>query len=236
MVKIHVFITHYRRREMLLKLLAQIEDMRGGFDASVVVYDDHTPIQERPAQSEMPGATLVTMPRNYGKMGYWRLINRALQDAYKMPAEFIFMLQDDVELTERYFERAMDLFASITSRRKACLHTLLLRGREGKARWTDYRPMLRPLTGGGTVWQTQWTDCNFLCTREMFRVLGWKLNPIAPTRWHHAPMKSSGVGEQISLRVHGTAYNLYQPTETLLLHGAHESRMFPGRPRSHLST
>jgi len=51
------------------------------------------------------------------------------------------------------------------------------------------------------------------------------MEPIKPTRWDTNPLLSSGVGWQMSLRLHNKGYGMYHTKESFVSHGDHESKM-----------
>jgi len=70
-----------------------------------------------------------------------------------------------------------------------------------------------------------WNDCCWVTGRELGNALGWKIYEIIKVE--PRSYRSSGVGRQISRRLHAYGNTMYGVNETLLLHGDHESVMHP---------
>ena len=45
------------------------------------------------------------------------------------------------------------------------------------------------------------------------------------SRWNHDPNLSSGVGQQISTKLHNKNKSMYHTKTSLVIHGDHESKM-----------
>ena len=65
----------------------------------------------------------------------------------------------------------------------------------------------------------------FISEKKFFEVLNYKLEEIPKTRWVGNPNLSSGVGQQISLRLYNMNLNMYHTKKSFVYHGNHESKM-----------
>lgn len=220
--RFHVAVTTYNRPEMLRRLLKQLRREAGRHDVTVHVYDDAGTRSLRSDDPAMAGVRLYRYTENNGKAGYWRVVSQALADAAKGNGDYFLLLQDDVELVPGFFDEVRRQWEMNPDRRKAALFMLRDRQRDGKACWTNFKPRVRRY-GSLRATQTQWTDCLFFTDRRFFRVIPG-IDPVVP-----APLRgqSSGVGRQISLRLHRGGYTIYQASRSLVLHGDHESVMHP---------
>jgi len=231
-----VLVTTYANPEGLQRLLEDLERERlPGMD--VRVYDDGTAAQDDAVIRRIVdhGWTYRRADVNHGKENWWRWWNTILADLRAQPAEFFVGLQDDVRLCTGFFERAWDLWTSIDDQRKASLylHVTPERGRAGSTCWTRVRAQQ-----AGRVIHSGWMDlAAFLCSRRMFERLGWELQPVPANRWQGHPERSSGVGQQISLRADALGLRMYRTEMSLVLHGTRPSLMNPAaRERWEMTT
>lgn len=222
-----VAITTYNRPEMLRRLLRQLRHEQGSHELEILVYDDagHDSLPDN--DPALAGVQVHRFGRNHGKAGFWQLISRILADAAMSRADYLVMLQDDAGVVPGFFDTARRTWEGINDTRKAALFMLRDRQREGQAAWTGFKPVDRR-HGRLVVTQTQWTDCMFFAGRARFLSLVPSIKPV-----ERLPgVQSSGVGRQISLRLHEGGYTIYQPKRTLVTHGRHESVMH-GEVRRH---
>jgi hypothetical protein len=56
-------------------------------------------------------------------------------------------------------------------------------------------------------------------------VLNYRLDEIPKSRWKNNPNLSSGVGQQITLRLFNLGYGMYHTKTSMVIHGSHESKM-----------
>jgi hypothetical protein len=96
----------------------------------------------------------------------------------------------------------------------------------GKTCWTRFWPQLVQFNDKRFL-QTQWVDMFFISEKKFFAQLEWSISPISPDRWNYNPELSSGVGQQISIRLHQQKWNLYQSIDKLAEHIGHNSVMNP---------
>merc|ERR1712098_305061 len=75
---------------------------------------------------------------------------------------------------------------------------------------------------GWNVYKSQWLDMAILFDREMLR---FRVKEVPISRWKKNKLVSSGVGAQLSKRLHNAGYSMYQVENSLIHHGDHESRM-----------
>ena len=123
-------------------------------------------------------------------------------------------------------ERALEIiwflhsfYESINFSDKICL-SILTDGRVNKTNWTDFKTI-----DHGEYYKTQWNDLCFISEKTFFFELDFKIDEIPLSRWKNNPNLSSGVGSQISLKLHNKGKSMYHTKLTLVLHGNHESKM-----------
>lgn len=213
---IEVLITTYNREQLLANLLSDLEREARGLDVRLVIVDDaSTPVYT--PRTDLP-AELIRMPSRNGRLNYWKTVNAGL--VRLTSPDYFVMLPDDVRLTKGFFHRAIETFVSIRDERKICL-SVSLDGRETKPNWTNSKPVER-VFGQVRVWQTQWNDLAFIAPGSFLRIIG-RINP-RPPGYEAA---SSGVGRDISLRLHRLGYSMFHTDRTMVLHGDHPSVMHP---------
>jgi hypothetical protein len=229
--RVQIIIPTYNRPNELRRLLSQIDSEAPGFEVSVHIYDDGS---SEPIYVEWPSypniASLsVSRSANHGKRRYWELVRRALSALRSTNADYFYYLADDVQLVPNFFERSINLWDRIPDGRKVSLH-LLLDQREGKPCWTSYQPHLVD-TPQGKVYKSQWVDMLMMFNRRFLEELDYRIDPVDPRRWDKDPHLSSGVGMQISRRLHHRKAAMYLVTDSLLIHEDEPSVMNPEERR-----
>ena len=162
-----------------------------------------------------------------GKQGYWKTINVLWSMVKGLHFDFYLHLQDDIELKKSFIRRAIAAWQNIDDPKKICLNLILDEHRFGNARWTNFWAQLSDFKGKRYL-KSQWIDMViFICAKQFFEKLEWKINPINPARWINNPELSSGVGQQISIRLHQAGWHLYQIRENICDHINDNSIMHP---------
>jgi len=205
---LRIVITTYNRPEMCLNLVNSLCDYDvtvyndGGDDVNTDLYDVHQ----------------VYFPHS-GKRFYWWMWNRIFQDL--KDSDYVLFLPDDVTLHPdgESISRLVNLFRAIDDPNKVCLNPLVDK-RGHVCQWNTFDPVRTV-----DVWQTQWFDCCGLVNRAFFETLSYNVAPVPQE--HFLNNQSSGVGSQISKRLHAAGRTMYQVHESLLQHGEHASVMHP---------
>jgi hypothetical protein len=205
--KIAILITTCRRAESLEKILKNLEREQDKYDLDFFIVDDGI-LQN-------------------GKKNYWKTINLLWNNVRGKRFDYFIQLPDDVSWEGRLIERAIDQWTHINDPKKICLNLFSDGLRSGKTCWTNYWPVIKSF-GTNRYLKTQWVDMIFICENKFFEQLDWTIQPVPLSRWIVNPDLSSGVGQQISCRLHQKNWSLYQVSESLLEHSGHESRMNPG--------
>jgi hypothetical protein len=141
-----------------------------------------------------------------GKGGYCLTVNKLF--ALRGKADYYIMLPDDFLPEDNMVERAIEIWNGIKDPTKICLN--LYADRVGKPCWTNIIPVEYE-----NVRRTQWVDMCFFCGAAFFGELGQ-----IPTYGYTAMNRNllgSGVGRQISIRLHKSKYSLYQVKESLVI-------------------
>ena len=212
-----VIITTYNRQEMLKKLLKQISEYKN-FKIKTIVFDDCSNPSPNVDEYDI---TKITYAKNKGKKEFWKIISDTYKVCKKINSKYYIYLQDDVSLKDNFFSESIRIYEKINDPSKISLNTLILENQRGIPKWTNFQPI-----EFDEYYKTQWTELFFLCESKFFEVLNFVVNPIPLGRWDLNPSLSSGVGDQISSRLHQMGWNQYQVKNSLVLHGDHQSMMF----------
>jgi hypothetical protein len=139
-----------------------------------------------------------------GKNGYWRLVRRQLRDCEISDADYFIFLPDDIRLIRHAIPRALEIWHRLDA--PATLTLWRLGSLDGRANWTGRVP--RP---GPYATEIFHVDGNFLCQRPTLEALDYNL---LDPRKKNRP--SSGVGSQMSKRLHALRRHMYRVDESLV--------------------
>lgn len=223
-ISLRVIVFTYERPDSLDALLRDIEACREHHEISVVVYDDASRANYAVPRAtlERLGGAYIRSPRNHGKRQFWRWVSHAYSDQRARTERLYVTLPDDMRLCDRFFDRVLNTWRRIIDPHKVALNLCRDDSRDGKTCWTDQVPI-----DCGPVFDVGWVDGAVLCNRRYFSALGWKLRPVRLTRWSENPLASSGVGQQISLRLSGKGLHMYGVKRSLVAHVGGPSKMNP---------
>jgi FkbM family methyltransferase len=229
MADVTVVITTYNRPDSLRRLLESLLADAGDRRIDCRIYDDRstTPYPALPAGSERFRISRIEMERHHGKQEYWRVVDRIFRDLEPARSRYVVQLPDDVVAQPGFFDHAIATYEAIRDPDKVCLNLYLDSHRIGKANWTAALPQIER-HNGVSVFKTGWVDLCYLAGRPFFQRLGFRIDPIGPERWRRNPLLSSGVGMQITHRLHGRG--LYQVRQGYLASDDVPSAMNPDRP------
>jgi hypothetical protein len=164
-----------------------------------------------------------------GKPGFWR----TWKDMFKwlerrtQYSHFIF-LQDDC--TDIQLDRILDI---VKQMKRQDVYHLYNDGRDScwlQREPTPYNDQFR---------QVYWVDCVFICHRWLLNQLGYGIVAVKPARFERNPNISSGVGQQLTLRLRRINCRIFQPHfgQSLCNHGKMPSLMNPdARNKNNLKT
>lgn len=220
-MKIQVLIPTCERPDLLARLRESINRKSALFTQFTSIFEDTDK-----ARCEENGFdyTYYMTGKRYGKERFWELVNFMFSKLIE--ADYYFFMGDDMSLCESFFEKAIMAYDNIEDEKKICLSLYMPKGRESKPNWTNVVPV-RIKFKGVEVLKTQWNDLCFVAKKDFFEALEYRINPISYKRWAKDPLRSSGVGEQISHRLHKAGYSMYHTIESLVTHGDHPSIMNP---------
>lgn len=232
---------------MLERLARQLRSEAGaaGVDLRLLIYQDRkreNPIGKVEAAEELADFYWYAS-EHHGKRSYWRIADHVFTDARSCAFDHFFWLDDDLQLIDGFFYRAIRTWRAIVASdpRAATLNLILTEHREGRGIWGAGTPKRRSLEHQGErieVWETDWTDCIFMAGPDIGHLIH-EVQKISIHRWLGKPTLSSGVGAQITRRLRENEASQYQVTETLVHHGNHESKMNgqkPGHVKERMTT
>lgn len=212
---------------MLLKLLKQINTYKQ-FHFKLIIIDDHSDKSYRNVISFLNEKNFncsfkVNFP-NYGKANYWKTINRLFEDVSQESFDYAIQIPDDIELCENFFQSAIAQYEAITDKKKICLNLLNDYRRKDKM-WTPVVPSIKSF-GSYNIIKTGWVDMCYIAEPKFFIALKYRIQKIANS-WSANPLKSSGVGMNISQRLFRKGFSFYQVAHSLVIHDDHPSVMHP---------
>jgi hypothetical protein len=202
-----IVIFSYNRPEMLLSLLKELEGQRP------TVIDDGSTYDPT---EHMKLSNYIRKPHT-GKKGYWQKWNIAFSLCDMSDNDFFLFLPDDVQDINigKIREIGEELKDSLYA------YNYLNDGR-------DYcwgSKVCKDITiAGEKSKQIGFVDCGFFTNRKTLEKINFSLNPVSKERFKD-PLKSSGVGQQLSERFKKLGVKMYKPINSLAYHGDHESQM-----------
>jgi hypothetical protein len=213
-----IVITTYEREDMLKQLLKDIFEYTE-YKMYVVVFDDGS---KHPYDLSEYDVKYVKYVKNNGLKNLWRVISDTFKFCKNIDAKYYFYFQDDLRLKKNFFQESIRIFENIPDENKISLGTLMIDTQRNTPKWTGVYPIEYD-----EYYKTQWCELVFMCEYKFFESLEFKLNPIPMSRWDKNPNNSSGVGQQISVRLFEKGLNMYHVINTLTTHGDHESVILP---------
>jgi len=229
MKRIIVFITTYERPEMLLGLLKQIRNQSKSYNIKLIINNDKSTSDYSKAMSYLKRYIddfyYIEDNIHRGKTNYWHIINKIYEMMRKEPFDYFIKLDDDIILLKNFFDQCINQFDAIQDPVKACLNILNDHTRNGYALWVNVKQKPVKFKSYNYIF-TGWVDMNFICTRRYFDILNYQINKV-DINWSGKPGQSSGVGMQITQRLYAARASVYQVSNSLLIHGSHESVMHP---------
>lgn len=205
--RVRVSIATCKRPQLLLELLRDLEREAGWVDIELAVYEDPLGLSdytEARTLCQRRGWKWHRFSQHLGRERFWRLVHRQLTHARGSSAEWYLFLPDDVRLVRHAIPRAIDTWHLLED--PATLTLWRLQSLEGKANWTGRRPVQN-----GHATETFHVDGLYLCQRPALDALGWRCtDPRFPYE------SGSGVGRQLSKRLHGAGKRMYRVDSSLV--------------------
>jgi hypothetical protein len=219
-----VVITTFNRESYLKNLLSDIDKNKGKYNVLVMIFDDGS---ENIIDLTGFDVKYVKYINNHGKKFYWRLITDTMNFCKNINSKYYIYLPDDVTLVDGFFEKSIELYEKIDDKQKICLSLLMPKQQIDRSNWTN----VKPIKYDKNIYKTQWCDMCFISEKKFFEKLNYSIDEIPQTRWMNIKNNqdrlflSSGVGENVSKRLHHMGYGLYHIKKSLVLHDDHDSVM-----------
>lgn len=230
-----VFLTTHRRPEAMVRTLEQLEAAlrrarSEGLHARVqiVFVDDgssdaeHAPVAAAAARLFGSDVHPLRTSAALGKRGFWRTHQLFFELAQAARPEHALYLQDDLQFGPELLSECHRLWREAKDSEQRVLYLLRLDEDERWGRW-----ILQPRRPGPLpeLERTGWFDLSaFFVDLRFFEQLRFQIFPVPPRRWWLTPSVSSGVGEQLTLRLRFRAH-IHQVVKTLVRTGAEPSVM-----------
>ena len=210
----------YNRIDMLTNTLKEVREAWP--DEKILVIDDGSDIdfKEYEFLSELFKAEILQF-KHEGKKGFYKLWDYALHRCEESADSFFTFLPDDYSQID---------FAAITntewhlnavnqtSTNRSWAFKLVNDGRPPQ--WTTFKE--QPYNDELTL--INWLDCSFHCNRQALNAIGYYMMPVNQKRFE-VPGRSSGVGEQLTIRMNKAGVPIYRPIKSFAFHGDHDSVM-----------
>lgn len=202
-----IIIFTFNRREPLLRTLDELE----GKD-DIIIFDDGSTYNRKPFEKR------VRYIRNAhgGKKGFYRMWHQAFRYCKISDHDRFIFLPDDMcnfqwEEIHRIYNMLDGKFACNVA----------------DVGWYKcWTPIHKHLSHYKGLFRVGWVDQGTITNRETLEALEWTVYKIP--KKHYVLNNSSGVGKQISTRLHNLGIPMYMPCESIANFQDVESQMYPG--------
>ncbi len=203
--RVRIAIGTCARPQKLLELLEDIERESQWVDVEVSVYEDRSDESYAEARTfcRERDWEWYRFPTKLGKRGYWQMVKRQFRDCRYSRADYFVFLPDDIRLVRHALPRAIETWSRLED--PSTLTLWRLKSLDGKTNWTGVKPRQRDYAT-----EVFHVDGNFICQRETLELLEYM---VIDTRKKRSP--SSGVGAQISKRLHFHNKRMYRVDSSL---------------------
>jgi len=207
-------ITTFNRPTMVLALLKDIAAL--GKTRRVCVVDDASTEDYAAVHAfvEEQGWSLIVNAENHGRLRFVENINQGLAVCRSWHAPRVWILQDDVRLSQDQFTRALDLWESLPKPKRG---SLVLYTPEGaprppeKVAWTN----AQSVELNERVDEVFHIDTSVLVAGPALESIRYHI-PLPDPSWLIEPKRSSGYGKGISLALAERKYRMYRSVEPLV--------------------
>lgn len=201
-MKTLVVITTYNRKNSVTNLVSKLLTNK---NCDIVLFDD---CSEEQIEVTNKRVTFIVNSEHRGKSGYWMTWNDIFayckdHDTY----DYYIFLPDDMEPCPNFVKECIDAYNVADC---ICISPLLESRSiiSGMSRWGNRR-----IIPHESYYETHYFDCCGVVRRDFFETLDWHLDAIQPSA---NPLRSSGVGRQITLRMQLAGKRMGHVKRTLL--------------------
>jgi len=221
-MNVRINIMTFDRPQLLFALLSRLRECEEFGDDSYEyhVWDDGSP--ETPVIPDSMSVQIHCRGKQGGKERYARWFSEMVDHSHDDKSwDRLLILPDDVLPTHITFYKHLEATWLSIKGPKICLNPLAT-SRGPIRQWTHVEPM-----DWGSVWCVGWNDCCSYSERLFIKEIMGQTPGFHRRRWYAKPLLGSGVGMQISKRLVARGHKCHMVKNTLLSHGAHESKMNP---------
>ena len=228
---VYIAVTTFDRPEHFERLMKSLkEEMKPGYRYILRVYDDASPADyalNSPGFEDIECVkSSFRFTKNNGKKGYWRVIDRVMQDAGSMSFDYFFLIQDDCVLVPDFFAKAISDWNEIEDANKGSYCTFTPRTIYNRLMWESSKAKDVVFNGKKFI-STGYVDCIFMVPRSTLELLEFTIQPISADLWKVNPNYSSGVGKQLSGRLRSMGKTMYGAWSSLVITSESSSKMNP---------
>lgn len=225
--RIHVLVTTYNRHSDMLRLACDLAtwSAASAHAITVSVYDDGSTESYAGVADIVRrcGWRLSRSRRPHGKRGYARWLTDMLAtERRRQSADLYVVLQDDVRLSTRFFDRLVSVWDRLGSHRPGTLQLLRDDSRTGLPCWTGVVP-----EDMGSVTRTGWVDCLFAASPAAIDHMIQHPPTFGADRWADDPTRSSGFGEHHSRSLLRAGFGMFCARHSLIAHVGLQSQLNP---------
>lgn len=197
----------------MVRLINQINKFKGDFKIKGLILNDASAY----SRIEFDNFEYRQFLHNHGRRYYYRIMNIAFDEMRKKDFKYFINLQDDVILTDDFFNKCIKTWESIKDKDKTILD-LRTDERVGKSMWGIF-PVNTVNTDAGKFYKSQWFDLVFMSDAS--------IKVKMPVLDYYNIDTSSGVARQLTKRFRIKGFNMYHFEKSLVHHGHCESLMNP---------
>jgi len=175
-----------------------------------------------------PEGIQVIEKENGGKKKYYETVTILWNMVKNKDYDYYFMIPDDMMPINDFHKKAIMTYHKIYDYQKIAMNIYTEKSRYMKPCWTEFQPIM---TEHAIL--TNWLDMAFMCEKEFFELLNYRVK-IINRNWEAEPELGSSVGAYISLYCYNRNRTIYQTKTSMLIpmEESHKSQMNKGRENS----
>ncbi len=207
MIKLITLIQSYDRYDKLVRLINQINAQAS---IPIIVVNDGSDDDRYKKLTEIyPNVTVIHNEKNLGKTLYWKTVNKGLAECKVRDFDFILHFDDDMIISSEFFH----LIKHINKND----FLLTFQTEQNQVKWQG----------------TNWVDCSFISPRSFWEKINFTLDPIPLSRWENNKMTSTGVWQQVTLKLNLYGYKVEMPKYSLCYHDGNDDSKHNSSLRKH---
>ncbi len=209
-----IIITSYNRFELVNNLLYEIYSQDTDYKYKVILINDGSTDRQYSVLSDRyPELIYLENNENHGKHGYWKTINKVLEEARKYITNSILQMDDDFLPCKNFLNKLITLYYTKKeeSNQVICISYHLYDSKHlHEGRWK----------------LKYWVDGGGLYDIEFIKLINYNIDEIPMSRWEENKNLSTGVWQQVSKKINKMGCFIYKTPVSYVKHlGVVESRM-----------